>query len=238
MKLQELDKEADSMTYSDIRARARETLRGHWGISVAAAFVAAVFGSLMVSSGNVVQIVEKIAEDAPPRLAAVITLIAGGTLAMNLVRLILGGVVQLGYSKFLLSQQDGKEYCVKDLFSQFDRFSVGFLQAFLRGLYALLWGLLLIIPGIIKQYSYSMTPFILADHPELTAKDAIYRSMELMKGHKGELFTLGLTFIGWELLNCLTLGIGSFWLNPYKNAAYAVFYRELVSASRETYAEI
>lgn len=225
------------MTYSGIRARARENLREHWGISVAAAFVAALFGALTATSGNVLQVVEKFAEKLPPRLAGVLTLAAGGTLALNLLRLILGGVVQLGYTKFLLNQHDGKEYEVKDLFSQFDRFSVGFLQSFLRGLYALLWGLLFIIPGIIKSYSYAMTPFILADHPELSAEEAIRRSITLMDGHKGELFMLGLTFIGWELLNVLTLGIGSFWLNPYMNAAYAAFYRDLLARQREAYTE-
>ena len=225
------------MTYSDIRARARENLRGNWGISVAAAFVAAIFGALLVSSGNLVQITEKVSEEAPPRLAAILALVVSGVSAMNLVHLILGGVVQLGYSKFLLAQHDGKPYDVKDLFSQFERFSVGFLQLFLRNLFVALWGLLFVIPGLIKNYSYAMTPFILEDHPELTAKEAIRRSMELMDGHKGELFMLGLTFIGWELLNILTLGIGSFWLNPYKNAAYAAFYRELTAKTREAYVE-
>lgn len=225
------------MTYSDIRARAREHLRGAWGVSVAAAFVAAIFGALLASSGNMVQIVEKIAEEAPPRMTAVLALIASGASTLSLVHLILGGVVQLGYAKFLLSQHDGRAYEVKDLFSQFERFSVGFLQMFLRNLFIALWSLLLIIPGIIKSLSYAMTPFILEDHPELTAKEAIRRSMELMDGHKGELFVLGLTFIGWEFLNALTLGIGSFWLNPYKNAAYAAFYREITATKRETYVE-
>lgn len=225
------------MTYSDIRARARENLRDHWGISVAAAFVAAIFGALIISSGNLVQITEKIAEEAPDRIASVLLLLLSAASTISLVQLILGGVVQLGYSKFLLSQHDGREYEVKDLFSQFDRFGVGFLQLFLRNLFVALWTLLLVIPGIIKSLSYAMTPFILADHPELTAKQAIRRSMELMDGHKGELFILGLTFIGWELLNGLTLGIGSLWLNPYKNAAYAAFYREITGAKRETYVE-
>lgn len=225
------------MTYSDIRARARENLRGHWGVSVAAAFVAAIFGALMISSGNLLQITEKISEEAPPRLAAILALVVSGISALNLVHLILGGVVQLGYSKFLLAQHDGKTYEVKDLFSQFERFSVGFLQLFLRNLFVALWGLLFLIPGIIKNFSYAMTPFILEDHPELTAKQAIRRSTELMNGHKGELFILELTFIGWELLNALTLGIGSFWLTPYKNAAYAAFYRELTANQRETYVE-
>lgn len=225
------------MTYSNIRARARANLQGHWGISVAAAFVAAIFGALLISSGNTIEITKQFSEEAPPRVAAVIALIASAVSAFSLVRLILGGVVQLGYSRFLLNQHDGAQYEVKDLFSQFERFSVGFLQMFLRELFVILWSLLFVIPGIVKSFSYAMTPFILTDHPELTAKEAIRRSQELMNGHKGELFVLGLTFFGWEILNAFTLGIGSLWLIPYKNAAYAAFYRELTAAQRETYVE-
>lgn len=225
------------MNYSDLRARARENLRGHWGVSVAAAFVAAIFGALIAASGSNVEITKQLSEETDLRVLALIAAVGSGLGALSLVRLILGGVIQLGYTKFLLNQHDGKEYAVKDLFSQFERFSVGFLQLFLRELYTFLWCLLLVIPGIIKSFGYAMTPFILEDHPELTASQAIRRSQELMQGHKGELFVLGLTFIGWELLNALTLGIGSLWLNPYKNAAYAAFYRELVAEQRETYVE-
>lgn len=225
------------MTYSDIRARARANLQGHWGISVAAAFVAAIFGALLIGSGNIVEIVEKFSEEAPPRTGTILALIASGVSALSLVKLILGGVVQLGYSRFLLNQHDGREYEVKDLFSQFDRFSAGFLQLFLRNLFVILWSLLFVIPGIVKSFSYAMTPFILTDHPQMTAQEAIRLSQEMMDGHKGELFTLGLTFLGWELLNAFTLGIGSFWLNPYKNAAYAAFYRELTANQRQTYVE-
>lgn len=225
------------MTYSDIRARAREKLRGRWGISVAAAFVAAIFGALLVNSGSALEIIEQFHEEAPPRMTAMLALAASAGSTLSLVHLVLGGVVQLGYTNFLLSQHDGGEYEVRDLFSQFERFSVGFLQLFLRQLFSVLWGLLLIIPGIIKSYSYAMTPFILMDHPEMTAKQAIRSSMELMDGHKGELFILGLTFIGWDILNVFTLGIGSLWLNPYKNAAYAAFYREIQAKKHHTYVE-
>lgn len=225
------------MNYSDIRTRARENLRGRWGVSVAAAFVAAIFGALVTNSGSILEIVERFTEDAPPRMTVILALIASAGSTLSLVHLVLGGVVQLGYTKFLLNQHDGGEYQVRDLFSQFERFSVGFLQLLLRNLFVALWTLLFIIPGIVKSYSYAMTPFILTDHPELTAKEAIRRSMELMDGHKGELFLLGLSFIGWEILNVFTLGIGSLWLNPYKNAAYAAFYRQLQAQSRETYVE-
>lgn len=225
------------MNYSNIRARARENLRSHWGISVGAALLAALFGALIVGSGFNLEIEERFTSELPRNFESLVKLILTAVSSLSLLHLILGGVIQLGYSKFLLNQHDGKDYIVKDLFSQFERFSVGFLQLFLRNLFTALWALLLIIPGIIKHYSYAMTPFILTDHPELTAKEAIRRSMEMMDGHKGELFMLGLTFIGWELLSALTLGIGALWLNPYKNAAYAAFYRELLVRQRSTYVE-
>ena len=72
-----------------------------------------------------------------------------------------------------------------------------------------------------------MTPYILAEHPDLTASEAIARSKQLMDGHKMDLFVLYLTFIGWDLLAALTLNLGNLALNPYKNAAITVFYRDI-----------
>lgn len=225
------------MNYRNIRARARESLRGNWGVSVGAAFVAAIFGALLISSGDILEVTMKYTQQFTPRIAAVLGLITSAISAISILKLVLGGVVQLGYSRFLLAQHDGYEYGIRDLFTQFERFTVGFLQLFLRILFTFLWMLLLIVPGFIKSLSYAMTPFLLAEHPELTANQAIRRSMELMDGHKWDLFVLGLSFIGWDLLNALTLGIGSFWLNPYKNAAYAAFYREITAEKHETYVE-
>lgn len=63
----------------------------------------------------------------------------------------------------------------------------------------------------------------------MTANEAITASRKAMNGHKGELFWLDLTFIGWGILATLTLGIGYIFLNPYMNAAYAAFYRDKIS---------
>ena len=91
-----------------------------------------------------------------------------------------------------------------------------------------MWSLLLLIPGIIASYSYAMTPYILANHPELTAREAIARSKELMSGNRWRLFCLEFSFIGWALLSSLTMGIGSLFLTPYTQAAKAAFYRDLL----------
>lgn len=90
-----------------------------------------------------------------------------------------------------------------------------------------LWTLLLFIPGIIKAYSYSMTPYILAENPELSASEAIHRSRMMMRGHKFDLFWLQLSFIGWVFLSLLTAGIGFLWMDPYYRTAQAAFYEEV-----------
>ncbi|MBQ3504038.1 MAG: DUF975 family protein [Oscillospiraceae bacterium] len=151
---------------------------------------------------------------------------------LGLAQFIIGGTINLGYTQYLLDQHDRRELDFHVLFSQFHRFGVGFLQFFLRNLYIALWSLLFIIPGIVKTYSYAMTPYILADHPDMTANEAITASRQLMDGHKGELFWLRLTFIGWSILCVFTLGIGSLFLNPYVNAAEAAFYRQLTGSNR------
>ena len=85
-----------------------------------------------------------------------------------------------------------------------------------------------VIPGIIKFLSYSMTYYVLKDHPEMSNNAAIEESMRLMNGHKWELFCLMFSYIGWLLLCILSLGIGCFWVSPWMNTAMCAFYEDLV----------
>ena len=114
--------------------------------------------------------------------------------------------------------------CLIDGYRDFARI---FLTLLLSAVYTLLWALLLIVPGIIKVLSYAMTPFILRDHPELQYNAAIEKSMAMMDGHKADFFWLNLSFIGWFILCCFTLGIGFFWLIPYAYSTFANFYEEV-----------
>ena len=223
------------MTSSELRAIARRNLEGTWGISVGVALVAALLGGLIVGTGSNINfnLNEDTVRNLPPIFWTVLLPLASLAGLLGIVSFILGGTVELGYAKFLLKQHDRKELQFSDLFSQFDRFGTGFAQKFLRTLFTVLWSFLLIIPGIVKGLSYAMTPFILEEHPEMTASEAIKASMRLMDGHKMDLFILGLTFIGWEILACLTMGIGFLFLNPYMNAAYAAFYRSISGARQE-----
>lgn len=221
------------MDERNTRAIAREKLRGSWGKSVLAGLLAYWLGGLIAGTGSInLNFMEDAAEYLPVELLRILLVLLSLIALIALVNFIIGGTVQLGYAKFLLGQHDGKDYSVGDLFSQFHRFGTGFAQAFLKNLYIVLWTLLFIVPGLVKTYSYAMTPFILADHPEMTASEAITASRKLMDGHKGELFVLGLSFFGWSLLSIITLGIAGLWVTPYINAAYAAFYRRLTGTPR------
>lgn len=226
------------MTCSDYRRVARENLRENWGLSIGVCALAWLLGGLLVGSSFIPQFTFQFQHESTTledwlNLALSIGGTFGATtISLNLLSLaqfVIGGVIQLGYTQYLLKQYNKANFEFQDLFSQFDRFGQGFAQKFLRTLYTFLWGLLFVIPGIVMGYAYSMTPFIMAENPDMSASEAITASKELMNGHKWELFTLDLTFIGWSILAAATLNIGNLALNPYKNAAYAAFYKDLTA---------
>ena len=98
----------------------------------------------------------------------------------------------------------------------------------LMTVFLILWTLLFIIPGIIKAYSYRMVPYILAQEPELSGREAINRSRQMMNGNKWKSFVLDLSFILWILLSVITLGIVAvFYVNPYIAATNAELYYAL-----------
>ena len=99
---------------------------------------------------------------------------------------------------------------------------------FWRDVYTVLWGLLLIIPGIVKAYEYRMIPYLLADDPTMTKDEAFAQSKRMMMGNKWRAFVLDLSFIGWYLLAIPTLGLVTiFYASPYKKMTDAALYEEL-----------
>ena len=160
------------------------------------------------------------------------TFIILAAVVMAVVYFILGSVVGVGYSRFNLDLVDRqKEPEIGILFGYFKFWKTTAAASFLQGLYVFLWSLLFIIPGIVAGYSYAMTDYILAEHPELTAGEAIEQSKAMMYGNRFRLFCLQFSFVGWDLLCALTLGIGNLWLRPYKQAAEAAFYRDISGLS-------
>lgn len=87
--------------------------------------------------------------------------------------------------------------------------------------------------AIVRSFSLFLANYIAYDEPNLSAYECCKKSMEKMKGNRGNYFTLTLSFIGWALLSILTLGIGFFWLIPYINVSYVCFYEEVMGKKEE-----
>lgn len=136
--------------------------------------------------------------------------------------------IEVGTSRFFFKALNEKAE-VKEVAFAFDNSYKNVAKImFFRTLYTMLWSLLFVIPGIIKGYEYRMIPYLLAENPNLTKEQAFALSKQMMNGQKWEAFVLDLSFIGWDLLSALTLGILSiFYVEPYRNLTFAALYEEL-----------
>ncbi|QWB95994.1 DUF975 family protein [Mycoplasmatota bacterium] len=165
-----------------------------------------------------------------------------GALSSIGVGFILMGPGLVGLSAYLLDVITNKENSDG---SKFDVIVDGFKDSFVNSLVAyllsniflFLWGLLLVIPGIIKSYSYSQIYYIIRENPEIGPMEAIDKSREMMDGKKGKLFMLDLSFIGWYLLGLLAFGVGVIFVVPYHRLARANFYNELREKPTPTWNE-
>ena len=104
---------------------------------------------------------------------------------------------------------------------------------FVTWLFQLLWSFT-VIGGFIKHYSYFLVPYIVAENPDIPTLRAIRLSRKMMKGHKWQCFVWELSFLGWDLLGILTLGLSNvFWKNPYQVATFSEYYAELRCLAKE-----
>ena len=243
-----------------LRKEARAALSGNWKQAIFTGFVASLICANIVASGSnysssntsTSSTSEILSPESIDTVLLILAFLSIVLIIWGIAVFIIGGAGKLGYAKFNLNLIDKKPATFSNLFSQFDRIGAGFCMNFLINLYTFLWSLLFIFPGIVKSYSYAMTPYILLEHPEMTATEAITESRRIMNGNKWKLFSLRLSFIGWDLLCvvpillvlplCYTgavgiiLGlllffsvtcVGSLLLIPYKEAANAAFYRDI-----------
>ena len=158
-------------------------------------------------------------------LAAVATRIPYvGALAFSVV---LTPAFGLAMVKIYLNLTKGINPEIGHLFSEIKNFWSAFKVTFLTGLYVALWSILFVIPGIVKAFAYSQAMFILAENPEIGAREALKRSAAMMDGHKMDMFVLYLSFIGWALLCVITLGIAYIWVGPFMSATFTNFYKSL-----------
>ena len=185
----------------EYKETALAALKGHWASAVLLGLVIMLISSVSATTGAFAALVS---------ICVVMPLTVG--VSAVFLEFLHGNVEQLTERSFKIG------------FANWSHNTCGML---LMGVYVFLWTLLLIVPGVIKSLSYAMTPFILTDKSELSAKEAIELSMAMMEGRKMDLFLLYLGFFGWAILSVLTMGIGFLWLSPYIYATTAAFYEDV-----------
>ncbi|HDR7654931.1 MULTISPECIES: DUF975 family protein [Bacillus] len=208
---------------SQLKRAALDALKGKWGLAVGATLLVGILiGAVEMLTTGIFSMFW--GWEA-----------ANESLTVTIIAMFIIGPLTVGASYFVLNVIRGTNARIGHIFRWFNdgsKFMKSFLTYLLMNVYLILWTLLLIIPGIIKSFSYSMTYFILNDHPEYTANQAITESRRMMNGHKMDYFLLCLSFLGWFILSILTLGIGFLWLVPYFYTTSAAFYEEI---SKEYY---
>ena len=228
------------MHITHYKEKAREMLSGKWLFSALYYLLGALLGSAL--AGTMICHPEYLihylfTENFLSRIPETISfLVTGLFLYYQLLgtlftpQLMVGSLVDLGVARYTLNLHDGHPTRIMTLFSQANNFSSACVLFYFRKFLVLIKSILLIVPGIIAHYDYALTQFIMCDYPDISARQALAESKELMEGHKMELFKLDLSFIGWHLLSIATLGIGYIFLRPYIISARVAFYRELYPA--------
>lgn len=191
---------------SEIRARARDILGGSKLFS--GGWLYPVLVVLIVGALNAAVSITYVG----PIIVMGLLMVAAARYFMNRVR----GTIE---PKNIESAIDGVK----------DNFLGSMLTGVLYTVFVSIGTFLFFIPGIIFSHSFAMAFYVINDHPEMTAMQALKESHRLMRGHRMQFFLLNLSFFGWAILGSLCFGIGTLWVSAYMETAHAVFYEELLS---------
>lgn len=154
---------------------------------------------------------------------------------ISIIQVIVGGIFNVAaISVYLKITRSPEKFSFGAFFEGLTHWAKAILATLWQFLWVTLWSLLFIIPGIIKSFAYSQMYYLICEYKELSVTKAMRISIIMTKGHKWDLFVTYLSFIGWGILSCLTLGIGFFWLIPYVNTTLANAYHAMLKEAIET----
>jgi len=145
---------------------------------------------------------------------------------------IMAVILNTGYTMYCLKISRRQQAGIPAIFDGFTIFLRVIVLRILIYVFVTLWSMLFIIPGIIASYRYSMAIYLLIDNPHMSPLECIRASKEITRGHKGALFVLELSFIGWFMISSNITIIGviiGMWSNPYIGITYSNFYNKLIA---------
>lgn len=232
-----------------LKQNAKTAFKRNYWMCVAVSFVSLVLmGGVRFGSSNTLTVTEEsqnfdysvealmeFLNQVPPYFWTIFwSAIAVGLVVGFCFCILFANLIQVGCNRYFLENREHKTNFSQLFYSfQEGRYSVTVWVMFLRTLYILGWSLLLLVPGIVKSYSYMLVPYIMAENPTLDHKRVFQLSKDMMHGHKWEAFVLQWSFFGWILLSVFASGIiNILYVNPYIQATYAEFYSALKAEAR------
>lgn len=225
-------------TRAELKDRAKDGLKRNYWKSVVVGLLVTLMYAFTVANGRGGaengSLNEAFSGMSSGQVLAAIGLLFSAFLVGNLITAVVHAIIynplKVGISAFCMDAIDGTAPLKSILkgYGNGGKFFYNVWALFVRDLLVTLWSLLLVVPGIIKGLEYRLVEYVLADNPGIGVKDALAKSKELMKGHKWNVFVLDLSFLGWNILNILTLGIlGVFYVQPYQLLTNAALYETL-----------
>ena len=185
-------------------------------------------------------------------------MIIAGIASNLLIIIIVGGALQVGVSKFYLNvsrsiagsrfkpdhdtvyvtgeipNMDYLNPKVSNLFYGFNFFASSLIAHLLIFISVIIGTLFFVIPGIYLGLSYSMTYYVIADNPGISAVDAMKKSRLLMNGNVLKLFFFLLMSLFLFILGLIPFGLGLFVVIPWFYVAHAKFYENLLISYKDS----
>lgn len=220
-----------------IKSYARDFIRGRlwmfWSVLLVVGIIEYLANSLPqwifgARLSNLSDIIAGNPDNIPKEISSSIF---GWYYALNVLITIVLIPLNIGVAQNVLAWSRGEDVNKwKVLFGGFNSAKIFFKQVgvvVLNTILCALWAILFIVPGIIKGLAYSMYPYVLRDEPDLSVWQTLKKSEAIMKGYKGKLFLLYLSFVGWFILGAFTFGILYIWLTPYVMTSTVKFYDDV-----------
>lgn len=220
-----------------IKSNARDFIRGRlwmfWSVLLVVGIIESLANSLPQwifgdRLSNLSDIIAGNPDNIPKEISSSVF---GWYYVLNVLITIVLIPLNIGVAQNVLAWSRGEDVNKwKVLFGGFNSAKIFFKQVgvvVLNTILCALWAILLIVPGIIKGLAYSMYPYVLRDEPDLSVWQTLKKSEAIMKGYKGKLFLMYLSFIGWFILGAFTFGILYIWLTPYVMTSTVKFYDDV-----------
>ena len=216
---------------------AQKQLAGRWGVPVLVTLVVLVISSVF-SLPDILHLVRSGYFDAilSGDFWSVINASqkSDSSFITTLIQCIVSAILEVASLNVYIKMSRSPEPVTFGVFIEgFNNWARAILGILWESLWIFLWTLLFVIPGIIKAIAYSQMFYIIVEYKDISVTKAMRISIDITRGHKWDLFVMYLSFIGWDILSTLTLGILELWLAPYKNMTYTNAYHALIKEAIE-----